>query len=204
MIRVNLLERKQKDSSSLPKISLGGSTGFIAALIVVAAVGWIGWRHFDNRSQIDELRTRITDADRQIENLKKVLKQVDDFQAKKKALEQKVELISNLKRKQRVPVHLLDQVSRQVPDYLWLESLEEKDGAVSLKGKATTYNAVSNFYNNLKDSPFFGDVTLGNTQKAPEGVSFVLSCRFTPPPEEGVRPVSGSQGETAPPTAPRS
>lgn len=204
MIRVNLLERKQKESSSLPKISLGGSTGIIAALIVVAAVGWIGWRHLDNKSQIGELKSRIADADKQIENLKKVLKQVDDFQAKKQALEKKVELISNLKRKQRVPVHLLDQVSRQVPDYLWLESLEEKDGAVSLKGKATTYNAVSNFYNNLKDSPFFGDVTLGNTQKAPEGVSFVLSCRFTPPPEEGIRPASDPQGDTAPATAPRS
>jgi Tfp pilus assembly protein PilN len=186
MIRVNLLERKQKEPSKLPAIRLGGSTGLIAAAVVLAAVGWIGWRYVDNKSQIGELQTRIADADKQIENLKKVLKQVDEFQLKKQALEKKVEVISNLKRQQRVPVHLLDQISRQIPDYLWLESMEEKESGISLKGRATNYNAVSNFYNNLKDSPFFTEVTLGNTQRAPQGVSFALSCRFTPPPEEGV------------------
>jgi Tfp pilus assembly protein PilN len=207
MIRVNLLERKQKEPSKLPSINLGGSTGLVAALLVLASVGWIGWRYVDNKGQIGELKTRIADADKQIENLKKVLKQVDEFQAKKKALEKKVEVISSLKRQQRVPVHLLDQISRQIPDYLWLEAMEEKEAGVSLKGRATNYNAVSNFYNNLKDSPFFSEVTLGNTQRAPQGVSFALSCRFTPPPEEGVQPVADSTEEpvpTSPRTAPRS
>lgn len=198
MIRVNLLERKQKEPSKLPSFNLGGSTGLVAALLVFASLGWIGWRYVDGRSQIGELKTRIADADKQIENLKKVLKQVDDFQVKKKALESKVDLISNLKRQQRVPVHLLDQISRQVPDYLWLESMEEKESGVSLKGRATNYNAVSNFYNNLKDSPFFSDVTLGNTQRAPQGVSFALSCRFTPPPDDGVEPAAAPKDEPAP------
>ncbi len=202
MIRVNLLERKQKEPSKLPKVNLGGSTGLVAAALILASLGWIGWRYADNKSQIGELKTRIADADKQIENLKKVLKQVDEFQVKKKALEKKVELISNLKRQQRVPVHLLDQISRQIPDYLWLESMEEKEAGVSLKGKATNYNAVSNFYNNLKDSPFFSDVTLGNTQRAPQGVSFVLSCRFTPPPDDGTQPTVAPAGETAPPPPP--
>jgi Tfp pilus assembly protein PilN len=80
--------------------------------------------------------------------------------------------------------------------------MEEKEAGVSLKGKATNYNAVSNFYNNLKDSPFFSDVTLGNTQRAPQGVSFVLSCRFTPPPDDGTQPVVAPTGETAPPPPP--
>ncbi|MCU0224152.1 MAG: PilN domain-containing protein [Acidobacteria bacterium] len=207
MIRVNLLERKQKEPSKLPSLNLGGSTGLIAAALVLASLGWIGWRYADNKSQIGELKTRIADADKQIENLKKVLKQVDEFQAKKKALETKVEVISGLKRQQRVPVHLLDQISRQIPDYLWLEVMEEKESGVSLKGRATNYNAVSNFYNNLKDSPFFSEVTLGNTQRAPQGVSFALSCRFTPPPEEGVQPTAGPAAETASPSpdaAPRS
>lgn len=206
MIRVNLLERKQKEPSKLPSLNLGGSTGLIAAALVLAAIGWIGWRYVDNKSQIGELNTRIADADKQIENLKKVLRQVDEFQAKKKALEQKVEVISGLKRQQRVPVHLLDQISRQIPDYLWLEAMEEKEAGVSLKGRATNYNAVSNFYNNLKDSPFFSDVTLGNTQRAPQGVSFALSCRFTPPPEEGVQPAAAPADEAvpSPAAAPRS
>jgi type IV pilus assembly protein PilN len=207
MIRVNLLERKQKEPSKLPSIRLGGSTGLIAAAVVLAAIGWIGWRYVDNKSQIGDLHTRIADADKQIENLKKVLKQVDEFQVKKQALEKKVEVISNLKRQQRVPVHLLDQISRQIPDYLWLESMEEKESGISLKGRATNYNAVSNFYNNLKDSPFFTEVTLGNTQRAPQGVSFALSCRFTPPPEEGVQAVAAPADDSsapAPDAAPRS
>jgi Tfp pilus assembly protein PilN len=75
-------------------------------------------------------------------------------------------------------VHLLDQLSRELPDFLWLEGLEESGGTVKISGKATTYNAVSNFYNNLTDANSFSAVTLGNTRKVPEGVSFSMSCRF--------------------------
>ncbi len=194
MIRINLLEKRQDaaPARSKPSISLGGLAGLAALLIVGAGVAFAGWNWYRLDHRVQSLNVELNQADQEIANLNKALKTMDEFQAKKKALEHRVELISDLKRKQNVPVLLLDMVSRQVPEFLWLEGLDEKSGSISLRGKATTYNAVSNFYNNLKDSPYFADVTLGATQRATEGVSFNLSCRFLPPPPNG---------ETAPPPA---
>ncbi|MBP7146969.1 MAG: PilN domain-containing protein [Acidobacteria bacterium] len=184
MIRINLLEKRQKapeKASALTTVSIGGAASVAAAAIIVLAFAFVGWQYYQYSSRISTLDTEIKKADQDIAELKKALKAVDEYQLKKKALEKRVDLISDLKRRQKVPVHLLDQISSQLPDFLWLEQLDEKESAISIRGKATTYNAVSNFYNNLKDSAFFRDVTLGNTQRAPEGVSFSMSCKFVAP-----------------------
>jgi hypothetical protein len=62
-----------------------------------------------------------------------------------------------------------------------------------------------NFYNNLKDSPFFSDVTMGITQRAPEGVSFLLSCKFIPPGDKKAAPVGedGAAPQQPPAEQPR-
>lgn len=206
MIRINLLEKHEGRAPSSSGGGGGGSSfsvgvgpvaiGVIA--IVLLSVGWLGYAWWDKTSRIAQLETEIDDAKDTLKELEKALRKVDEFEAKKAALERRVELISDLKRRQVVPVHLLDQVSRELPDFLWLSNMTETGGALRVQGKATTYNAVSNFYNNLKDSPNFQDVTLGTTRRVPEGVSFQLSCRFVAPsqvanttPEEGVANVGG-------------
>jgi Tfp pilus assembly protein PilN len=193
MIHINLLEQRQAPApSSAPKVTIGGFRGLLMLLIVVGGLVFVGWQWRRLDTRIGQLQRDISAADQELNELNNVLRTMDTHQAKKKTLEQRVSLISDLKRRQNVPVLLLDMLSRQVPDFLWLEGLEERSGAISVRGKATTYNAVSNFYNNLRDSSYFADVTLGTTSKAPEGVSFALSCRFLPPPQG----VPGS--ETAP------
>lgn len=196
MIRINLLEKRQdaparSASSSEPK--LGGSSGaggLLALLVILIGLGAIGARWYQLSSRIGALDTEIAAADQEIAQLRQALAKMNEFQEKKKQLEHRVTIISDLKRRQEVPVLLLDMVSRQLPEYLWLDAMTESGGAISLSGRATTYNAVSNFYNNLTESPFFSDVMLGTTQKVPEGVSFQLSCRFVPPkPGQVIPPV---------------
>lgn len=186
MIRINLLEQRRpekgekKAAMPVDRLTVGG-----IVLVVLLTAIFVGWKWYSLSHRLDQLKREIAQAEQERKELTKALEAVDEYQAKKEALQQRVQLISDLKRKQKVPVHLLDQVSRQLPDYLWLEHLTEKDGHVQIQGKATTYNAVSNFYNNLKNSPWFSDVVLGNTRRVPEGVSFQLSCRFRPVAEGG-------------------
>ncbi len=56
--------------------------------------------------------------------------------------------------------------------------MSANNNAINITGKATTYNAVSNFYSNLNESGYFHEVALGRTFEVPEGVSFSLTCRF--------------------------
>lgn len=180
MIRINLLEQPKTPVASKPKMSLGKPAEMAAIAIVVLAVGFVGFRWYSLSNNIATLKADISQADQELAELQDALKLIEMHKQKKAALNKRVELISDLKRRQSVPVHLLDQLSRELPDFLWLEGLEEAAGAVKIRGKATTYNAVSNFYNNLTRSESFDGVTLGNTKKIPEGVSFSLNCRFTP------------------------
>ncbi len=210
MIRINLLEKQRQAApqKAARQVTVGGMQTLIVVLIFVAGGLFLGWQWQSLSRRTSNLKQELAAADQELADLNKVLKTMDQHQAKKKALEQRVTLISDLKRRQNVPVQLLDMLSRQVPEFLWLEGLDEKGGAIALKGKATTKTAVSNFYNNLRDSNYFTDLALGAVRQSPEGVSFQMSCRFAPPaapappapaaPTGGGAPGAGDAATSAP------
>jgi Tfp pilus assembly protein PilN len=75
--------------------------------------------------------------------------------------------------------------------------MNEASWSVTIQGKATTYNAVSNFYNNLTGSRYFQNVVMGPITAIPAGVSFSLTCQFTPQPQG-----TGDEAAAAAPAAP--
>ena len=97
-------------------------------------------------------------------------------------------------------MHILDQVSRNLPEFMWLDSLTADSNAINIIGKATTYNAVSNLYDNLRASGQFSDVVLGKTTEISDGVSFSLTCRYTPQ----AAPAAAAPGAPAAPQPPQS
>ena len=197
MIKINLLaEKKQAKAkqSASPSIQTEGmGSGQNLLLIGILVVGVIisgGW-WWSLSSKTDDLSIKLDEADRELERLAEVRRKRDEYTRQKELLERKIELITNLKRQQAAPVHILDQISRNLPEFLWLESMTSSANSISVNGKATTYNAVSNFYGNLNESGYFKDVTLGRTFEVPEGVSFSLTCRFGGVPSE---PTEAEQG----------
>jgi len=197
MIKINLLaekgQTKAKSSSPSAIQTEGMGSGQNLLLIGLLAVGVLiagGW-WWSLKGTTAQLKTDIEVADAELERLAEVRRKRDEYTRQKELLERKIELITNLKKQQAAPVHILDQISKNLPDFLWLESMTSTANAISVSGKATTYNAVSNFYGNLNESGHFLDVTLGRTFEVPEGVSFSLTCRFG-----GVRsePAEAGQG----------
>lgn len=187
MIKINLLsERKQPKAKAAPSLKLEGSGAPQSALLVgivllgfVVAAVW-GWLLHTRTSELEQMHRA---ADAELVRLEEVRKKGDEYKKRKELLARKIDLITNLKKRQEVPVHILDQVSKNLPDFLWLNSLTAHNNAITITGKATTYNAVSNFYNNLTASGYFAEVTLGRTSEAQDGVVFSLTCKFSPPTE---------------------
>ena len=185
MIKINLLAEKKKKPSktrSEPRFEVEGAGSgrnivLIGVLMVglVAAVGW--WWTLDR--SISDWQAKIVAADQELKRLEAAIKKTEEFEAQKELLTRKITLITNLKKQQTVPVYIMYQISRNLPDFLWLESMSADDSKITISGKATTYAAVSNFYGNLSDSGYFGGVELGRTFEIPAGVSFSLTCSFS-------------------------
>jgi Tfp pilus assembly protein PilN len=184
MIKINLLaERKAAKAKSATsfKFEMGGSQNLLlAGIIVVGALVAGGW-WWARVSELSRVQQAKVTAQAELKRLEEVRKKAEAFKTQKELLERKINLITELKKKQAVPVHILDQVSRNLPEFMWLDSLTASANAINIVGKATTYNAVSNLYDNLRASGQFSDVVLGKTAEIAEGVSFSLTCRYAPP-----------------------
>src|ERR1035441_10946364 len=153
MIRINLLpearpQRKKKGVSTL------GGAGRLNTLLMGGVIGLailIGIVHYwVLRSQIKAQEEKIRIAQVEVARLEAVLKEVKDFEAKKARLQRKVDLINQLKQNQRGPVRLMDEVSKALPDLVWLERMEYHGHAIAIDGKAFNPPAVANFVANLK------------------------------------------------------
>ena len=206
MIKINLLaerraaKAKAKGKTSAPlNFEMGGTQNLLLAGIMVVGLLVSGFWWWARVSELNRVRQDKVTAEVELKRLEDVRKKAEAFKTQKELLERKINLITELKKKQAVPVHILDQVSRNLPEFMWLESLTANANAINIVGKATTYNAVSNLYDNLRTSGQFSDVVLGKTTEISEGVSFSLTCRYAPP---GVA-VAADPGTPAPP-APQS
>jgi Tfp pilus assembly protein PilN len=52
-------------------------------------------------------------------------------------------------------VHLLDELSRALPDRLWLTQLKTQNGDIRVDGRTTSLTALSDFVGNLEASGYF-------------------------------------------------
>lgn len=182
MIKINLLAEKKPTKEKGPIITIeAGEKKWKAYLLIgvlILCIIIIGWHWISLGNQTRHLISENEKADKELKRLEDVRKKRDQYQQQRDLLERKINILLKLKKAQTVPVHILDQISRNLPDFLWLDSLSEKSYVITIKGKAITYNAVSNFYNNLNKSAYFTSVTLGQTKRISEGVIFTLRCTF--------------------------
>lgn len=186
MIKINLIaENRQakKAKSSGPTMGIEGGVGgpknFLMIGILAIAVAVAGGWYWKLQGDITDWNQKNAKAQIELDRLADIRKKGDDYKKMKQLLEHQIELITQLKKQQTVPVHILDQVSKNLPEFLWLETMSASKNQINISGKATTFNPVSTFYSNLSNSGYFGDVKLGRTFETADGVNFSLTCAFT-------------------------
>src|SRR5713101_8591592 len=137
MIRINLLaaehDKKKKKAVTLQagqKLTIGCS------LILILAVLFIGWRYWALSRESTQLDVDIAAAQQETTRLHSIIQQVQQFEQRKAQLQQRVVLIEQLRKGQTGPVHMLDQISRTIPDMLWLTALKQNSATeVLIDGK---------------------------------------------------------------------
>jgi type IV pilus assembly protein PilN len=206
MIKINLLtEVKQAQRK---KGKGGGGEGAFnlnnALMLACVALGlaYCGFMYFKISSQAKVLDVQIADREREKARLEKILEEVARFEKKKANLQKKIDLINELKRNQKGPVKIMDEVSRMIPDLLWLDSLGLKNSdALTIRGRALNLNAVANFIDNVKGNALFTEPTLQDiSQTAGPSYSFVLGFNYVSP--EAKKAAEEQKGAGAKPAAP--
>jgi type IV pilus assembly protein PilN len=148
MIKINLLS-SQKVKKTRKKIEIQSQLIFAAVVISVIILGcgyvWILLSESVNHLQSD--RAKLT---AELSILKTKVKEVENYERDKKVVEEKIKVIEQLRRNQSIPVLLLDEVSKSLPERVWLVNLIQQGETIDLDGKALTNSEIVDFINNLK------------------------------------------------------
>jgi len=110
--------------------------------------------------KVSDLKDEISSKEAKIKALKKQLGEVAEFKKKKAELAGKLDVLDKLKEGKSGPVHLLDELSRALPDKVWLTSYKESGGSVSISGVGLNEDVVARFLKNLEQSPYYKNVEL--------------------------------------------
>jgi type IV pilus assembly protein PilN len=183
MIRINLLGVERPKARKLPTFTIQAQQLTVAcSLILVAAFAGVGWWYWSLTQTAAQVETDIVTAQQELTRLQSVLAEVKQFEAQRTQLQQRVQLVEQLRAGQTIPVQLLDHVSRSVPEMLWLTDMEQKGTALTIQGRANALAATADFVTNLKSSNLLADIDMKTeveTLQPVQGQAGVELYRFT-------------------------
>lgn len=155
MIKINLLTVDRERAKRKAKFQVGQKVTVGCSLILVAAALVVGWWFWSLQRASADLDQQIADAERETQRLQSVIQQVTQFEGRRAQLQQRVTLIEELRKGQTGPVHLLDQISKALPEAMWLTDLRQAANDITLEGRCTSLNSLSDFVSALEASELF-------------------------------------------------
>jgi type IV pilus assembly protein PilN len=204
VIRINLLSEARAAAArrKAPAMPTGAKLNnilfFAGVLVGVAYIAVVGVMLTSRRRHLDD---EIGKARLEAERLKSIIEEVKGYEVKKASLEAKIKLINDLKTNQKGPVRLMDEISKALPDLVWLSQLEVSGDQITMKGRTLSPNAVSTYLENLKKSPFFAEPVFRNlVQDAGSQGLYTWEMTLTFIPSKALTTASGAAAPAGSPT----
>ena len=150
MILINLLPhreaaRKRRRESFYATL---GAAALLGGLIAGAAYVWY-------QAQISSQQSKNTYLQSEIKKLESEIKEISTLQGEIAALKARQQAVEDLQGDRNMPVHLLNELVRQLPDGVYLASMKQADRSVTLQGMAQSNERVSELLRNLgNNSPW--------------------------------------------------
>lgn len=176
MIRINFLPVKERRKEEEIRMWFIISGIFVVVEIIALSLLYL---HF--RGKIKELAEKENTIKREIAELDKKIKDVKDFENKKKEVEEKLKVIEALGQGRELDVILLDELAKSLPynpesrikKRLQIKSFLKKGTLVSIKGISMDQESIALFIGNLERSEYYKGIVLrGVNTKKEKGVSY--------------------------------
>jgi len=179
MIRINLLPFRaaRKKENVRREISV-----YFLMLIFLLAV--MAYFQTTSNSRLDELRAEEQSARKELAIYQKHNRTAAQVKAKIKELTDRLAVIRDLEARKGGPLRVLEDIALAVPaDRLWLQSLVDNGGVLTISGTAMDNDMVAMFMTNLEKAPSITAVDLKGTQLQDfpkyntKASGFAVTCR---------------------------
>jgi type IV pilus assembly protein PilN len=160
MIRINLLPFRAARKKENIKRQL---TIFVLSVVFLLVV--MAYYYMKLSSTLSNLKKEEQQISVELAGYKKTIARINSLEKKIAEIRKKLDVIKDLEKKKTGPVLLLDQIAMAVPkEKLWLTSLDEKKGKLTLNGTAMDNETVAVFMTNLENSELITSVDLKSTR----------------------------------------
>ena len=184
MIQINLLpHREARRAADLRQ------TGGVLILGLVIVCGVIAMIDRGIKHDLTDAQARVRQLEADITRYKPEQEQVERFKTQRSELEDKLDVIKGLDRARSGPVRIMDELSKNTPDRLWLTSLTTEGVQVTVEGDSLDTGVVADFLRSLNASPYFTEVDLERTSSGSEVegvrlVHFIITAALADPEAE--------------------
>lgn len=199
MILINLLphrEAARKQRRDVFNVSMLAAF-LIGGVIAGAIYLWFQTRISDQQAQNRVLQSEITRLEGQIKDIAGLESEIAALRARQQAVE-------DLQADRNVPVHLMTELSRQLPDGVYVASMRQENQNVTLQGVAQSNERVSELLRNLgNNTPWFSkpelvEIVAGTVSLSPRDVkrvsNFTIRVQLVraSEAEKGARPAAAA------------
>ena len=180
--------RKPLQLPNMPEFGGMGAVGIGAgAILLLLLVVFLFWRLGNTRAALEtRVEQEVTDSTR----FATTIALINSLQQRQDTIEQKIAVIRSVDQRRYVWPHILDEVSRAVPQYTWLTEIVAQDEpqpapappptdstaapaapplpagpAFTIQGNAGSTQALTRLMKNMETSPFIRGVTLVTSEQ---------------------------------------
>lgn len=150
MILINLLPHREAARKRRKE-------SFYASLVFSALMGVLvsGLVYLWFQNQIDHQQSRNMLLSSEIKRLEGQIKDIAGLQSEITALKARQQAVEDLQADRNLPVHLLNELVKQLPSGVYIQSLRQDNQTVTLQGVAQSNERVSELLRNLlNNSPW--------------------------------------------------
>lgn len=178
MIRINLLPFRA--ARKRENIKRQVSVYVLSVILLLLAMAYT---FMQLNSRLTEAKAQESKLNAELSQFKQTIARITELDKKIKLIETKLDVIKKLEAGKKGPVHLLDELAKAVPkNSLWLTSMTESKGTLTLRGSAKDNETVAEFMVNLEKSPVIGTVDLQSSRSTViQDVTvsdFTLTCKI--------------------------
>jgi type IV pilus assembly protein PilN len=168
VILINLLPHREA-ARKRRRETFYATLGFSALLGGVIAGAIYLWY----AAQISDQQTKNTLLETEIKRLEGQIKDIATLQAEIAALRARQQAVEDLQADRNMPVHLLNELVRQLPDGVYVTNVKQENQVVTVQGVAQSNERVSELLRNLgNNSPWLSrpdlvEIVAGNVTLTP-------------------------------------